>query len=305
MSDTSARDDASDHAAAARSAPESTLDASQSRVTAHFEAQSPRWDEIYVARDVGAVVHQHRMALALAWVDALSLPAGTSALELGCGAGLASVALAERGFDVQATDVVDVMMERARDRVARAGLADHVRIERADAHALQYADGSFDLVMALGVFPWLHSPAQAAREMARVLRPGGVLIATIGNSARLPWLLDPLSTPVLEGLRRLMKVALERAGKPWRSPLEPHTNPLGEAAWRALLSESGFDVVRTTTFGFGPFTFLGRAVLPERMGISLNRKLQSMADREFPVIQSTGAQHIALARKRAARQQST
>lgn len=298
MSDGNARDEAGDHAAAAATAPESSREASQSQVSAHFEAQSPRWEEIYVARDVIAVVHQHRLALALSWVDASDLRAGARALELGCGAGLASVALAERGFEVLATDVVDVMMERARERVARSGLADRVRIERADAHDLRQAGGSFDLVMALGVFPWLHSPAQAAREMARVLRPGGVLIATIGNSARLPWLLDPLYTPALSGLRSVMKGVLERMGRPWRSPLEPHTHPLGKAEWRALLSEAGFDVVRSTTFGFGPFTFLGRAMLPERASIALDRKLQGMADRRFALLRSTGAQHIALARKR-------
>ena len=98
--------------------------ASQSRVTAHFEVESPRWETIYEANDVVAVIHQRRLAIALSWVDAMRLPAGTQVLELGCGAGLASVALAERGFDVQATDVVDAMMELAHERVQRAGLAD-------------------------------------------------------------------------------------------------------------------------------------------------------------------------------------
>lgn len=43
----------------------------------------------------------------------------------------------------------------------------------ADAHALPFADASFDFVFSLAVFEHLHSPWIAAREMARVLRPGG------------------------------------------------------------------------------------------------------------------------------------
>jgi ubiquinone/menaquinone biosynthesis C-methylase UbiE len=279
--------------------------ASQSRVTAHFEAESPRWESIYEARDVVAVIHQHRLAMALSWLDAVRLPVGSHILELGCGAGFASVALAERGFHVRATDVADVMMESAHARVRRAGLADRVAIERADAHDLQFANGSFDLVMALGVLPWLHSPAQAVREMARVLRPGGITIATIGNRRRLPWLLDPLYNPALVGLRGVLKRALHRLGKPWRSPLEPHTQPLAEKEWRALWSDAGLDVVRTTTFGFGPFTLLGREILPDRVSVSLNGKLQELADRQVAVVRSTGAQHIALARKRSHREDPT
>jgi SAM-dependent methyltransferase len=43
----------------------------------------------------------------------------------------------------------------------------------ADAHALPFADASFDFVFSLAVFEHLHSPWIAAREMARVLKPGG------------------------------------------------------------------------------------------------------------------------------------
>ena len=298
MSNRGVQDVERDVAPATATGPEHQARASQSQVTAHFEAESRRWETIYESHDVIAVIHQHRLRMALAWVDAVGLPAGTRVLELGCGVGLAAMALAERGFHVQATDLADVMIERARERIGRAGLADRVTVERADAQDLQYANGSFDVVMALGVLPWMDSPPQATREMARVLRPGGVLVATIGNHRRLPWLLDPMSTPVLSGAREVLKRALRQLGKPWRSPREPPTHPLAEKEWRWMLNDAGLDVVRTTTFGFGPFTFLGHEILPDRVGVSLHRKLQALADRQIAVVRSTGAQHIALARKR-------
>ncbi|MDB5409347.1 MAG: putative methyltransferase [Rhodospirillales bacterium] len=270
----------------------------QSLVTAHFEAQSSLWESIYNAHDVVAVIHQHRLDLTLSWIDCLNLPAGARVLEVGCGAGLAAVALAERGFIVQATDMAEIMLEHARERVGRSGVADRVRVEHADVHELPFPDNSFDLVIALGLYPWLHSPKRATSEIARVLRPGGHLIATIGNRLRVPWVLDPLYCPALAPVRRVAKGVLGRIGRPWRSPDELPTNPVRGPEFRALMGSASLDVVRAATFGFGPLTLLGREVLPGRLSVSLNRLLQHLADRRIPVFRAMGAQHIALARKR-------
>jgi SAM-dependent methyltransferase len=48
-----------------------------------------------------------------------------------------------------------------------------------DAHALPFADGSLDSVVSNHVVPHLHNPVLALREMARVLRPGGVIAHVI------------------------------------------------------------------------------------------------------------------------------
>ncbi len=232
----------------------------QAAVTAHFEAQSSFWEHIYEAQDVIGVIHQHRQALALSWIDALQLPRSTRVLEIGCGAGLASVALAQRGFDVYATDVNDAMIELARNRVESAGLSARVHV-------------------------------------ARVLRPGGYLLATIGNQMRLPWVLDPLLSPPLAPMRHALKRVLRRIGRPWQTSDEPHTHPLRHGEYQALLAEAGLDVVRQTSFGFGPFTLLGRKLLPDRFDVSLNARLERLAGHEDGVLRTMGAQHLALARK--------
>ena len=75
-------------------------------------------------------------------------------------------------------------------------MQDRVRIHAADVHALPFQAHTFDLVVAIGVIPWLHSERVALQEMQRVLKPGGYLLVTADNNARLNRILDPRSSPL-------------------------------------------------------------------------------------------------------------
>ena len=109
-------------------------------------------------------------------------PGGTRVLDLGCAGGRNAVLLAERGFDVWALDAASAMVARTRERVARVLGRDEARrrvVEGRMDDLGRWADGAFDLVVALGI---LHSAesgaewARAASEVARVLRPAGRLL---------------------------------------------------------------------------------------------------------------------------------
>ena len=87
-----------------------------------------------------------------------------------------AVALAQRGFRVEAVDAAEAMVELARRHAAESGTTDVISVELGDAYCLAFENDAFDLVIALGVIPWLGRPEQAIREMARVTRPGGHVI---------------------------------------------------------------------------------------------------------------------------------
>ena len=103
--------------------------------------------------------------------EALDLRAGQSVLDVAAGNGNATLAAARRWCDVTSTDYVPALLERGKARASAEGLA--VRFETADAEALPYADGSFDVV--LSTFGVMFTPNQekAASEMARVCKSGG------------------------------------------------------------------------------------------------------------------------------------
>jgi 2-polyprenyl-3-methyl-5-hydroxy-6-metoxy-1,4-benzoquinol methylase len=89
------------------------------------------------------------------------------ALDVGCGSGLYTLALAERGWDVTGADLVDRALDRARRRLAEAG-AD-AKIVKADATVLPAATvgGDFDFVLDIGCFHGL--TAEQRSSMARAV----------------------------------------------------------------------------------------------------------------------------------------
>ena len=103
--------------------------------------------------------------------EAIDLRAGQRVLDVAAGNGNASLAAARRQCDVVSTDYVPSLLERGRERAAAERLPIEFRV--ADAEALPFADGSFDVV--LSTFGVMFTPDQerAAAEMLRVCRRHG------------------------------------------------------------------------------------------------------------------------------------
>jgi ubiquinone/menaquinone biosynthesis C-methylase UbiE len=269
----------------------------QALVDSYFQRTASYWKELYQREGLFEVIHQHRKAVVLALVDKLALPPGSHILEIGCGAGLTAAALGQRGFVIEATDTLMTMIDLTRRQAVEAGVEGRVRTSLCDAHELPFPASVFDLVLAVGVTPYLHSPNKAMQEMARVLKPRGNLIVSADNRWRLNHILDPSLFPGLASTRRVLRESLERVGlsQPRPKRVRPHMYSLKE--FNELLSRVCIEKLEGATFGFGPFSFLSIKVLRDSLGIRLHRKLQNLADEGFPIIRSTGTQYLVLARK--------
>jgi ubiquinone/menaquinone biosynthesis C-methylase UbiE len=265
----------------------------QALVDSYFDAEAGYWREVYARGGVEGMVYRRRMETAARWTQELELPAGTAALEVGCGAGLLTVELARAGLSVIATDSSPEMVELATRQVAGAGLAERAEVREADVHRLPFRDGEFGLVVALGLLPWLHDPNGAVAELARVLAPGGWMILTADNRARLNSLIEPRDHPLLTPLK-LARRALTRRTSEQQSSAPSYLHRPAQVD--AMLATAGVSAVRRTTIGFGPFTFLGRPLLSERLGAALHLRLQA-AGRDSPGLRRTGWHYLVAARK--------
>jgi ubiquinone/menaquinone biosynthesis C-methylase UbiE len=228
-------------------------------------------------------------------VQRLGLSTEWPILEIGCGSGLTSVALAQDGYTVQATDSVDAMLKLTRQHADDANVSDRIITSIRDVHHLDFPDNSFGLVLKIGVAPWLHSLDQAVREVSRVLRPGGYLITTADNWWRLNYWLDPRYFPPLGPVRKGFRGLLERLALRKPSGASARLHSIRE--FDASLAAAGFEKIEGKTVGFGPFSFLGRKMLPDSSGVRVHHWLQNLADRGVPVVRSAGTHYIVLARK--------
>jgi ubiquinone/menaquinone biosynthesis C-methylase UbiE len=257
-----------------------------------------RWRKVYEEASLEGAIYRERLALVLRWVDELTMPRGARILEIGCGAGVTVAALARRGYLVEAVDSVAAMLTSTREHAAGAAVTPSVSSSLGDAHNLAFAEGAFSLVLAIGVLPYLHSPRKAVREMARVLKPGGVLLVTTGNRWRLNHVLDPWLCPALQPAKRVVGAILRRSGRRRSGPPGPLLRLSSLRELGSWLASAGLAAVKAKTVGFEPLTFHYRRLFGEQASIRLNRWLQRLADHEAPGIRSSGMDHLVLARKR-------
>jgi len=103
--------------------------------------------------------------------EAADIRAGERVIDIAAGNGNATLAAARRFARVTSTDYVPALLEKGRARAAAEGLA--IDFREADAEALPFTDGGFDV--ALSTFGVMFAPDQmrAAAELRRVVRPGG------------------------------------------------------------------------------------------------------------------------------------
>jgi phosphatidylethanolamine/phosphatidyl-N-methylethanolamine N-methyltransferase len=116
----------------------------------------------------GPVLQPGRKAL----LEALECRPGERVLEVGVGTGL-SLPLYPPSVRLTGVDLSREMLDKARARVQRRGLANVEGLHEMDAHAMDFPDASFDKVVAMYVVSVVQEPARLLAELHRVCKPQG------------------------------------------------------------------------------------------------------------------------------------
>jgi ubiquinone/menaquinone biosynthesis C-methylase UbiE/DNA-binding transcriptional ArsR family regulator len=136
------------------------------RTRSFFDAVGPEWDALRKVFDDDAL-----RARAVARL----VQPGLRVADVGTGTGILAIELARLGLHVVAVDHSARMLDAARAKLQQSGI-EGVELRRGDAGALPLADGEVDAALAHMVLHYLPSPAEAVREMARCVKPGGVVV---------------------------------------------------------------------------------------------------------------------------------
>jgi ubiquinone/menaquinone biosynthesis C-methylase UbiE len=155
---------------------------------------------------------------------------GGKALDLGCGTGVLTVALARRGFDVVGVDHSPEMLELARRKLERNGLG--AALETGDVRALRFDDGQFDCVTVQGLLHHLEELGPCLRELDRVLKPDGAFFVS-----------EPCrdETPVKRLLRALWVMLPRRRRAAPDHAVETVEEPISADELRATLDALGLE----------------------------------------------------------------
>lgn len=107
----------------------------------------------------------------------LGVTAG-NVLDIGTGPGLIPIMLAARvpGLRLTGVDLSEPMLQKARNAVEQAGLADRLEFRVGDAKSLPFSKQSFDLVLCNSLLHHLPAPLALLNEISRVSKPGGAIL---------------------------------------------------------------------------------------------------------------------------------
>lgn len=194
------------------------------------------------------------------------LPDSGRVLDAGGGAGRYAVWLAERGHDVTLLDASGGQATLAREKAAEHGVADRVRVARADVRALPVGEGRSDATLCLGG-PLSHvlddaDRERAAAELRRVTAPGGPvfvsvmgLLASVTRMMRAAGRLDPGDdeTELLPALARTGDYDADLLDRFGREPTMAPMHLFRAAEFESLLEGAGLEV-RTLAALEGPFS---------------------------------------------------
>ena len=165
----------------------------------------------------------------------LALPPGAMALDLGCGAGLATRWLRERIGDSGHVVGVDLSLKHL-----RAAEAHHATLVQADGAHPCFRDGVFDLIWTCNTINHLGKPVEALRKLGDSLRPGGRL--ALAQSGLLPDMFFAWDAPLEDAVR----AACHRAYRDRYALALDDT--AGVRGLVRLVQAAGFGSVRTRTY---------------------------------------------------------
>ncbi|MEK6639398.1 MAG: methyltransferase domain-containing protein [Nitrospirota bacterium] len=188
------------------------------------------------------------------WGGLDKLPSSTTVLDVGCGIGGSSRILArDYGFAVTGITLSPQQVKRAQELTSPEVNA-HFQVD--DALALSFPDASFDVVWSIEAGPHMPDKAQFARELLRVLKPGGILIVADWNQRddrQVPlnfWekpvmrqLLDQWSHPAfssIEGFSELLEATGLVAGEVTTADWTAETLPSWlDSIWQGIVRPAG------------------------------------------------------------------
>jgi len=194
------------------------LNQAQASSREQFQKQSANYGKSHILADVADVAEAY---------SHVALASPGRALDIATGGGHTALFLAEKGFQVTASDITPAMLENTAALAAERGLKLETALHTAED--LPYPDARFDLVTCRVAAHHFSDPARFVQESARVLAPGGYFLLIDGS-------VPDGETEAEEWIHQIEK---------FRDP--SHGRFVTPGNWSRICEEAGLEVVSCTT----------------------------------------------------------
>lgn len=252
-------------------------------VADQFSRDASRWSEEYSRNDYNARRYQLRADSARSMVRNLD-GAGSRLLDVGAGAGFQAAAAHDDGWQVVGMDLTPAMIEQCRQHAGPRWLL-------ASADGLPFRDGSFDVILMLGLIGYVPNPEQALEGARRCLRPGGHLVISCHNRRTLLSLLN-------RSTKQLGRLVVRRNGSSRSAGFyTEHNRAWAPDEFETFLRRAGFEPLRHDSFDYGRIRPFGRRVVGDRTEIRVSALLERLARRRpFRWLERYAFMHVYLGR---------
>lgn len=247
----------------------------------YFDRTPDYWEGIYTGDGFIKAHMRDRKDIVVSLVNKYSGQSRIRILDLGCGTGVLTRILVGDGHYVVATDIARNMITRLMESLTRGPDSSFLGAVIGDAESTCFAEGAFDAVLCIGVFQYQLRNDLLLQEISRLLAKGGICIFTIPNLLRMNVVFDLFFCILLA--RKIIK---SRLGKSLPSQESIENKPAFPYSKKYFLTElnkdifaSGLKIRRVIAFGYGPFTFMNKKILSDKLSISISSALSELSQR--------------------------
>ena len=264
------------------------------KVSTFFGEHATSWKRRYSAHQFDDWEYQTRGRIALEWLAALRPPGGGRLLEIGCGAGVQSVAAARQGWKVVSVDFAERMLREGQRQSKQP------QWMAAAVEALPFRPHSFDAVLMNGVIGYVVDPQQALRSVREQLRPHGTFIVSWASPhpllvERISHALSVVPDTIYLGFKQLLTQHHTGSSPHQAGFYDEYLRRWRPKEFYSLLESAGFTIDQVRSQNFGQFRLMDHSVWSERVDIGVSEWLDRWAGTAPDHYLRVGARtHIAL-----------
>lgn len=256
-------------------------------VNEYFSDTALYWKNLYDESDRNALSYDNysmikRKNTVFTFLDTYAGKRHLEVLDAGCGPGVVLDEVCMRGHNGTGIDVSDTMVEEANRRLDKY-VKGKTLCQTGDIEALPYDQGSFDVVMSLGVLMYLPSDHKALLEISRVVKSGGIVLLVLPNLVRINMLFDPyyIYRAAMYGLHLLPKVRMARNESLVSQDIRTNKSFTNRrylyTRLNRLFEGYGFKDIRICGTDYSPMTIGGRHIFSTDTNIAISEKTARIA----------------------------